>query len=115
MLCVAVSLSAEERARVGRFLPVLPPSASVTSTVDVPLAAPFFSQEATFVEDYGEDIAAGNNVIDGITIPEYRPLYSGVLRWRGTILVPASSVPLLFWVSSVPPLRAFSTHCTWLR
>ena len=78
-------------------MPVLPPSASVTSTVDVPLASLFFSQEATVVEDFQKDIAASNNVIDGITIPEYRPFYGGVLGWRGTILVPASSVPPFFF------------------
>ena len=46
-------------------------------------------------------------MIDGITISECRPFYGGVLGWRGTILVPASSVPLLFWSPLSSPLRVF--------
>ena len=63
------------------MLPLLPPSASVTSSFDVPLATLFSSG--------GKFITAGNLVADGITFPEYRPHYGGVLRWSGIILVPA--------------------------
>ena len=72
------------------FAPLLPPSASVTSAFDIPLATLFFSG--------GEFFTAGNLVTDGITFPEYRPFYGGVLGWSGTILVPSivsSSLPIV--------------------
>ena len=44
---------------------------------------------ATLFSSGGKFITAGNVVTDGITFPEYRPYYGGVLGWSGTILVPA--------------------------
>ena len=78
MLCVAVSQNREERARLGRFCPLLPRRPTLRR-LDDDTSQLFSSQET---EEF---------FFIGINIPEYRPYYDGVLGWSGTWLW------VLFW------------------
>ena len=69
----------EERARLGRFCPLLP-RRPMLRRLDDDTSLLFSSQETE-----------GLFLVAGINIPEYRPYFDGALGWSGTWLL------VLFW------------------